>query len=78
MVVVDSGFVARDRTRRLEPPQETHLGQGVQYVVHGLPGHSGQGDTDDTEDSFRVGVRACLDRPEDADPRTGYAQISLA
>lgn len=72
VVVADPRLVASDRTRRLDSPHQTHVGQGMQYVVHGLPGNFGQSGTHDTKDRFGVGVRVRVHRLEHGYPWTGH------
>lgn len=49
VVVADSGFVASNGARRLNPPHQPGVGQGMQNVVDGLSGHVRQGRTHRSE-----------------------------
>src|SRR5437867_9145571 len=42
VVVADPRLVARDRSGRLDPPEQAGVGERAQYVVYGLVGHLGQ------------------------------------
>lgn len=42
VVVADPGLVARDGARGLDLSHQARGGQGMQHVVHGLPGYVGQ------------------------------------
>ncbi len=78
VIVADPRLIASDGTRRLDPPHQTHVGQSMQHVVHGLPGDFGQAGTHDAEDRFGVGVRIRVHRLEHGDPWAGHAQVSRA
>jgi hypothetical protein len=72
MVVADPRFIASDQAGRLDPPDETRRGEGMKHVIHGLPGHIGQGATHGTENRLGVGVRMRMHRLQHRDPWTGY------
>lgn len=75
VVVADPGLVARDGARGLDLSHQARGGQGMQHVVHGLPGYVGQRKTHGTENRFRVGVWMRIHCFQDGDARSGHAQV---
>lgn len=75
VVVADPGLVARDGARGLDLSHQARGGQGMQRVVHGLPGYVGQRKTHGTENRFRVGVWMRIHCFQDGDARSGHAQV---
>ena len=75
VVVADPRFVPRDRTRRLNAPDEPGRGQCSQHVVHGLTGDLGQNVANRTEDAVGVGVLISGDRLQYRDPGPGHPQL---
>lgn len=75
VVVADPRFVPRDRTRRLNAPDESGRGQRGQDVVHGLAGDLGQDGPYGAEDAVGVGVLMAGDCFQYRDPGPGHPQL---
>lgn len=73
VVVTHTRLVAGDGTGRLDPPHQTRSGQGMQHVVHGLPGNVGQNGAHGPEDRLRVGMWTLVHSYQHRDPRSGHA-----
>jgi GNAT superfamily N-acetyltransferase len=71
MVVPHSRLVSRQRAGRLDPPDETGIGEGAEYVVHRLVGHLRKLLTGGPQERVGVGVRMPVDGSEDRHPRPG-------
>ena len=76
VVVTDPRLVASDGAGRLDPPNQTHSGQGGEYVIHRLPRHLGQGGTHGPEDRLGVGMRTGVDGLQHRQTRASHAKVS--
>lgn len=77
MVVADSPFIASQRTRRLDASDETHLGEDVERVIHGLVGDLGEVLPHCADDSLGVCMRVSVHRLQNRDPLFGHAQRTV-
>ena len=75
VIVADPRLVSRDRTRRLDAPEESAGGQRSQNVVDGLSGDFGQDGADSAENRVGVGMGMGLHRLENRHPGTGDPQL---
>ncbi len=75
VIIAHPRLVSRDRTRRLDAPEEPGGGQRSQNVVDGLSGNFGQDGADSAENRVGVGMWTGLHRLENRHPGTGDPQL---
>lgn len=74
MVVPDSPLIARDGPGRLDAPDESDFGEGVQRIVDSLMGDSGKMLADGPDDGLSVRVRLIADRVKHGHPLFRHTQ----
>jgi hypothetical protein len=78
VVVTAEELVARDRPRRLDPTDESRVGEGAEAVVDGLVRDRVQTGAHGVDDRRGVRVRMLLQGPEHSEPWLGHAQAGGA
>ena len=67
--------IAGNRAQWLDPPNQAHRCQRIEYVVYGLAGDIGQADPHRRKDRFGVGMRVGVHSLEHGNPGPGHTQI---
>lgn len=78
VVIADPRLVTCQRSRGLDSPQQTGVGQCGQDVIDSLPGYLGKIVAHRTEDGVRIGVGVGVHRIENGDARAGYPEVGVS
>ena len=75
MVVADPRLIASNHPQWLDPPNQAHCGQRVEYVINRLAGDIRQIAAHRRQDRLGISMRMGVHRLQYSDPRPGHSQI---